>query len=545
MSKISFTNVSNLNVYIFVVLLLLTGCGGGGNGTTEMQTLSTGGGYQSPSPSPSPLSSWAQQAYLKAVNNNSHHGYGYSVAVDRDTVIVGALGENSGQTTITNGPTASSDTSVYGVGAAYVYTKNGTTWSQQAYLKAANARMGGYFGTDVAVSGDTAVVSAYAESSNQTTITNGSTASSDTSAPGAGAVYVYTRTAGVWTQQAYIKAPNIGSGGDRFGTSIALDGDTLIVGAVFEASNQTTITNGATASSDNSLPRSGAVYVFTRSGTTWSQQAYLKPPNTHSEDRFGHSVSISGDTLVATSVWESSAQTTITNGNAASTDTSASHAGAAYVFTRSGGMWSQQAYLKAANANASDAYGVSSAISGNTVAIGANGEASNQTSITNGTTASADNSAAYAGAVYVYTRTGVNWQQQAYLKAANAQANNWYGYRVALDGDTLVVGSPQESSNQNTITNGMTASSDASASHAGAVYVYTRSTSDWTQQAYIKPANASAGYFFGGDVAIKGNTVVVGSNLESSAVNTITNGSTASSDASASGAGAGYVYYYQ
>lgn len=319
----------------------------------------------------------------------------------------------------------------------------------------------------------------------------------------------------------------------------------MVVGAGFEASNQTTITNGTTASNDNSLARSGAAYVFTRSGTTWSQQAYLKPPNTHSEDRFGYSVSISGDTLVATSAWESSGQTTITNGAGASTDTSATHAGAAYVFTRSGGMWSQQAYLKAANADANDVYGVSAAISGNTIAIGAYGEGSNQTFVTNGTAASSNNSAAYAGAVYVYTRTGVNWQQQAYLKAANAQANNWYGYRVALDGDTLVVGSQQESSNQNIITNGMTASSDASASHAGAVYVYTRSAANWTQQAYIKPANASAGSLFGRDVAIKGNTIVVGSDQESSAQNTITNGSTASTDTSASGAGAGYIYYYQ
>lgn len=530
----NYKNISNLHVFIFAVSVFLTGCGGG-NDTTELLISSS---------PPVSTSSWAQQAYLKAVNSNPHHGYGYSVAIDGDTVIVGALGENSGQTTITNGPTASSDTSVYGVGAAYVYTKNGTTWSQQAYLKAANGRTGSYFGTDVAISGDTAVVSAYAESSNQTTITNGTTASSDTTAPGSGAVYVYIRTAGVWTQQAYIKAPNAG-GGDRFGSSIALDGDTMVVGAGFEASNQTTITNGTTASNDNSLARSGAAYVFTRSGTTWSQQAYLKPPNTHSEDRFGYSVSISGDTLVATSAWESSGQTTITNGAGASTDTSATHAGAAYVFTRSGGMWSQQAYLKAANADANDVYGVSAAISGNTIAIGAYGEGSNQTFVTNGTAASSNNSAAYAGAVYVYTRTGVNWQQQAYLKAANAQANNWYGYRVALDGDTLVVGSQQESSNQNIITNGMTASSDASASHAGAVYVYTRSAANWTQQAYIKPANASAGSLFGRDVAIKGNTIVVGSDQESSAQNTITNGSTASTDTSASGAGAGYIYYYQ
>ena len=115
-------NISNLHVFIFAVSVFLTGCGGG-NDTTELLISSS---------PPVSTSSWAQQAYLKAVNSNPHHGYGYSVAIDGDTVIVGALGENSGQTTITNGPTASSDTSVYGVGAAYVYTKNGTTWDRKS-----------------------------------------------------------------------------------------------------------------------------------------------------------------------------------------------------------------------------------------------------------------------------------------------------------------------------------------------------------------------------------------------------------------------------
>jgi hypothetical protein len=244
------------------------------------------------------------------------------------------------------------------------------------------------------------------------------------------------------------------------------------VGANTESSSQTTITNGSTASADNSASEAGAAYVFVRGGTSWSQQAYLKAPNVDGGDNFGVSLAISGDTIVVGADSERSNQTTITNGNSASADNSAAAAGAAYVFARSGTSWSQQAYLKAANADAGDNYGYSVAISGDTIAVGARKEASNQTSITNGSSASADNSAAAAGAVYVYTRSGTNWAQQAYLKAPNAGADDNYGTSVAVNGSTIAVGAHLEDSNQTTITNGSTASADNSASEAGAAYVF-------------------------------------------------------------------------
>ena len=274
--------------------------------------------------------------------------------------------------------------------------------AHQAYLKAPNADMGDFFGSRVAISGDTLVVGVNGEASNQTTITNGPTASADNSAPIAGAVYVFTRSGTAWSQQAYLKAPNA-EAGDAFGSSVAISGDTLVVGATGEDSNQTTITNGTTASTDNSAIGAGAAYVFTRSGTTWSQQAYLKAPNAEINDQFGIVVAISGDTVVVGALQESSNQTTITNGTTASTDNSAIGAGAAYVFTRSGTTWSQQAYLKASNAEANDQFGLTVAISGETIVVGARGEDSNQTTITNGATASADNTASDAGAVYVFT----------------------------------------------------------------------------------------------------------------------------------------------
>src|SRR5262249_49575291 len=146
----------------------------------------------------------------------------------------------------------------------------------------------------------------------------------------------------VWSQQAYLKASNTG-GGDEFGISVAVSGDTVVVGARFEASNATGV-NGNQA--DNSASQSGAAYVFTRSGGVWSQQAYLKASNTEACDRFGWSVAVSGDTVVVGALGESSNATGV-NGNQA--DNSACGSGAASVFPPSGGVWSQQAYLKASN----------------------------------------------------------------------------------------------------------------------------------------------------------------------------------------------------
>ncbi|MCZ8240149.1 MAG: FG-GAP repeat protein [Leptospiraceae bacterium] len=189
---------------------------------------------------------------------------------------------------------------------------------------------------------------------------------------------------GNWSQQAYLKAPNA-EANDQFGYSVSISGDTIVVGAIYEDSNQTTITNGATASSNNIAVDSGAAYVFVRSGSNWSHQAYLKAPNAEAGDVFGYSVSISGDTIVVGANFEASNQTTITNGATASSNNSADDSGAAYVFVRSGSNWSNQAYLKAPNAEASDYFGYS-AISGDTIVVGAIGEASNQTTITNGAT---------------------------------------------------------------------------------------------------------------------------------------------------------------
>jgi hypothetical protein len=204
---------------------------------------------------------WVQQAYIKAENSVAGIKFGSSVSIANDLIVVGAPFEGSNA----QGPstTYSTDTSSAGSGAAYVYTRTGSTWAVESYLKAANSKAGIHFGTSVAIDGSLIVVGAPDESANDTTVTQGSTASSNVSASSAGAAYLFRRASTVWSELAYLKAPN-SNASDAFGGACAISGSSLAIGAALEDSNQTSITNGATASSDNSTSASGAVYLFNR-----------------------------------------------------------------------------------------------------------------------------------------------------------------------------------------------------------------------------------------------------------------------------------------
>jgi hypothetical protein len=487
---------------------------------------------------------WYQEAYVKAANTGANDTFGFAVSVSGDTLAVGAYQEDSNQTTLTNGTTASTDNSAAESGAVYVYRRSGTTWAPEAYVKAANAEAGDQFGRSVSVSGDTLAVGAYAEDSNQTTITNGTGASTNNSAGLSGAVYVYRRSGVAWAQQAYVKAANAG-GTDQFGWSVSVSGDTLAVGANQEDSNQTTLTNGTGASANNDASSSGAVYVYRYSGSTWAQEAYIKAANAGNLDNFGYSVSLSGDTLAVGADLEDANQTTITNGTTASADNSFSDLGAVYVYRRNGTTWAQEAYVKAANAGNWDNFGYSVSLSGDTLAVGAYKEDAYITAITNGTTASADNGAGDAGAVFVYRRNGTTWAQEAYIKAANANGSDQFGEAVSVSGDTLAVGAYLEDSTQTTITNGTTASANNSGTDSGAVYVYRRTGTTWAPEAYVKAANAEVNDYYGEAVSVSGDTLAVGSQYEDSSQTTITNGTTASANNSENNAGAVYVYRNQ
>ena len=343
-----------------------------------------------------------QQATLTASDGATGAYFGYSVAVSGDTAVVGAYG-------------ADSET-----GAAYVFTRSGAVWTQQQKLTASDGALGAKFGCSVAVSGDTAVVGAWGDDSNS------------------GAAYVFTRSASVWTQQQKLTA---GAASDlaNFGASVALSGDTAIVGAP----------------GDSFI---GAAYVFTRSGTVWTRLQRLTAGD--GAEGFARSVAVDGGTAVV-GAWSTDYLTSATTG-------------AAYVYTCSSTGWSEQQKLTASDAAADDVFGFSVAVSGDTVAVGA---------------LYADS---YAGAAYVFTRSGTAWSEQQKLTASDGAVGDDFGISVALSGDTVVVGAYLDDTS------------------AGAAYVFARSGSAWSEQQKLTASDCAADDHFGVSVALSGDTAVIG-----------------------------------
>jgi hypothetical protein len=313
------------------------------------------------------------------------------------------------------------------------------------------------FGASVAVADDAVVIGAFGEDSAATGVGGNQ---HDNNAPDAGAAYVFTRSDVTWTQQAYLKVSTTGAG-DWFGSSVAVSGDTVVVGAPNEDS---AATGAGGNQNDNSAPDAGATYVFTRSGAAWTQQAYLKASNTETLDTFGASVAVAGDTIVIGAYGEDGAATGV-GGN--QNDNSVDRAGAAYVFTRSGAAWTQQAYLKASTTGAFNRFGSSVAVDGTTVIVGAHHE---------------------AGAAYGFTRRGATWRSQASINAAHTDVGDHFGWSVAVSGDTVVIGTLYEDSaatgvggNQN----------DNSTLDAGAVYGFSLLQPLYLPRIAVAPAGAA------------------------------------------------------
>ena len=273
-----------------------------------------------------------------------------------------------------------------------------------------------------------------------------------------GGAYVFTRAGTVWSQQTVLTA-NDGASGDAFGISVSLssDGSTALIGADTKnvGSNQF----------------QGAAYVFTRSGTVWSQQTKLTASDGISDDCFGFSVSLSGDGNTALV-----GKFMFTNPT--------SNAGEAYVFTRSGVLWAQQAKLSASDAGADDSFGCAVSLSGdgNTALIGAN--------FTNRVTGAGYSiGGRKGGRAYVFIRSGTVWTQQVELASADGAI---FGESVALsyDGNTALVG-------------------DSAAGVQGEVYVFAHSGTEWPQQAKLSVLGAR---LFGVSLSIStdGNTAIIG-----------------------------------
>ena len=391
--------------------------------------------------------------------------------------------------------------------------------SSATYIKASNPGVDDQFagsavllGVSLALSGDgeTLAVGARMEDSAATGIDGDQ---QDNSTRNAGAAYVFGRTPdGSWEQQAYLKASNTGPG-DQFGFAVAIsdDGETLAVSANLEDSAATGV-NGD--QHDDSMENSGAVYIFRRGNDGWGQEAHIKASNTgepEDGDGFGYVLGLSadGNTLAVGATGEDSSAT---GANGDESDNSAGGAGAVYIFVREAGAWSQQAFLKASNTDATDLFGISLAVSddGNTLVVSALDEDGSSS----GVDGPDDNDSRGSGAVYVFSREGGQWTQRSYLKASNSGGNDAFSM-VALsgDGNTLAVAAFDEDS----IDNGVDANqSDDSAEDSGAVYVFSRDGHRWTQTAYVKSSNTSPFDQFGTRLHLNrdGSVLAVGVPLE-------------------------------
>ena len=317
---------------------------------------------------------WTQQQKIQASDKQASDLFGNSVDIsgDGNTAIVGAIYE---------------DTGASAAGAAYIFTRSGTTWTQQAKIQASDKQASDIFGSSVAISedGNTAIVGAVGE---------------DTGGSSAGAAYIFRRSGTTWTQQQKIQSSDK-QAGDFFGRSVAIsdDGNTTIVGADGES------TGGSEA---------GAAYIFAWFGTSWTQQQKIQASDKQASDLFGNSVDISGDgnTAIVGSYYE---------------DTGGTNTGAAYIFTQSGATWSEQQKIQRSTTQFVNWFGYSVAISedGNTAIVGA---------------------PAGAGAAYIFTRSGTTWTQQQEIQSSDIEGRDRFGNSVSIsgDGNTAIAGAPYE-----------------------------------------------------------------------------------------------------
>ncbi|MFN2589923.1 MAG: FG-GAP repeat protein [Actinomycetota bacterium] len=353
--------------------------------------------------------------------------FAYHVAVEGDTLIAGApLDDVDGKKD---------------AGSASIFVRSGTDWIQKK-LKAPDGGANDGFGRWVDISGDTVVIAAPSHAT--------------AAGPGAGAAYVFVRSNGDWQHQFTLTARD-GKAGDLFSRSVAISGDTVVVGAPFH-DHGTLLTD------------SGSAYVFVRNGTTWSQQQEIREPDAAANDRFAHAVDIDGETIIV-----GSPQDDGPNGG--------KDVGSASVFVRSGEQWSRQARFVHKDPRARDRLGRWVTIHGNTAVASVPSD---------DTTAGGTD----AGSAFIFVRSGTTWTRQLILESPEPGASDHFGFRADLNGDTLAISSPYDDT--------------PAGVNAGTAFVYLRSGTTWTLQQSFREPNPEPKNFFGRGIAVDLDTLVVG-----------------------------------
>ena len=420
---------------------------------------------------------WVQHQKLTANDAESGDQFGTTLAVSGDYAVVGAprkdgVGRNSG--------------------AAYIIRRQGTEWVEQAKLLASDETRADYFGTSVAIDGDTVLVGAYR---NNEPLAD------------CGAVYVFERTGENWNQTARLTAPDPDSFA-YFGFSVGLDADTAIIGATRD---------------DEAGEDAGAAYVFVRNQFGWAPQAKLIGNNTEAQDNLGYAVDVDGDFAIVTSPRNRGG-------------------GAAYIYQREGTEWKQKRNrvrfrMIPIDPDGASAFGVSVDIKGDTAVIGATGGKVGEEIV---------------GAAYVFTQNEPPfWNQHTKLVAADRVGSDQLGFAVAIGENEVIAGAPRHNAGglssgaayifeqredaswveSAKLSDGETASEDQFgvsvaisgnfaisgaqqdddiAPNAGAAYVFERSGTLWLQRMKLTANDAKAGDLFGNAVAMDDTTVLVG-----------------------------------
>ena len=322
-----------------------------------------------------------------------------------------------------------------------------------ATLAASDGHADSFFGFGVAMFEETAVIGAHGDNANGVQ---------------SGAAYVFVLSEGCWHQHTKLMASDA-QPGDQFGGNVAVSEDTILVGA-----------RGVNDRGD----ASGAVYVFVRTPSGWTQQAKLTASDGSAGSAFGQSVALVGNTAII---------------GAPRDDSKGEDSGSAYVFTRSGTQWRQQAKLIASDGAAGDVFGISVAIDGKTALVGADLD---------------DDGGDNTGSVYVYVNSDDVWHEQAKLTAADASDVDIFGVRVAISGETALIAARRDDD-------------EVKGPDTGSAYVFVRTGTTWAQQAKLTAADAESGDLFGFAVALEGDIGIITAAME---------------DDGARNAGAAYVF---
>ena len=371
---------------------------------------------------------WVENIKLSDGETASEDQFGISVAIHGNLAISGAQ---------------QNDDIAPNAGAAYIFERSNVLWLERAKIIANDAKAGDLFGNTVAISGETAVIGAPGV---------------DDAGPETGAAYIFIRSGDDWTQQAKLIGNDIETF-DRFGSAIAIYENTIVVGAYGK---------------DEGGVDTGAAYVFVRNGTSWTQQAKLTHRNPVPGDLFGFAVAVYGDSALI---------------GAHGSDATGPDSGTAYVFTRSGGTWTQNAQLIPNDSGLGDEFGYAVDLTNGIAIIGAPKEDRNETDM---------------GTAYIFVETSEAWVQQAKLTSAETEAGDEFGSAVAIHEGTAIVGAQKD---DHPVLSGDDPTEQID---KGSAYAFLRDGLSWVEKRRIVASGANRYDLFGASVSIRGSFAIVG-----------------------------------